>query len=51
MRAHLYFFAALILLIGLGSSLLIYLKAGNDSEVFPGYENSKIYIHDLELYG
>lgn len=44
---------AIILLVGLGSAILIYLTADNgpDSGLVNGLENSKKYIHDLELYG
>ncbi|MGC2063834.1 MAG: hypothetical protein WA610_12720 [Thermodesulfovibrionales bacterium] len=50
-RHHL--ITALILLIGLGSSALIYLTADNepDNDVFYEYQHSKKYKHDLELYG
>ncbi|HXX81752.1 MAG TPA: hypothetical protein VEI46_09390 [Thermodesulfovibrionales bacterium] len=53
MRKHLYLIAAIILLLGLGSSILIYFTAENASESVLGYEpeNSKMYLHDLELYG
>lgn len=42
-----------ILLVGLGSATLIYLTADNaaDSGLVNDFENSKKYIHDLELYG
>lgn len=50
-QTHLYLISAIILLVGLGSAILIYLTAENDSDSFLGYENSKMYIHDLELYG
>jgi hypothetical protein len=54
---------AIILLVGLGSSILIYQTAGDDSNSALSYhigsgsvysikpEDSKIYRHDLELYG
>ncbi len=44
--------AAIILLAGVCSAVLIYLTAGNAPDMV-GYEpeNSKKYIHDLELYG
>jgi len=50
-QTHLYLISAIILLIGLGSAIFIYLTAGTDSDSFLGYEDSKMYIHDLELYG
>jgi hypothetical protein len=58
-----YFISAIILLVGLTSSVWIYLTAENDSKPVLGYEitggnaylvtpeNSKKYVHDLELYG
>ena len=54
---------ALILLVGLGSAILIYRTAANDSKNVLGYEegdgsvypvapeDSKKYLRDLELYG
>jgi len=54
---------AIILLVGLGSAILIYQTVEDDSTSVLGYvvgggsvysikpENSKIYLHDLELYG
>ena len=63
LQTRLYLITALILLIGLGSSLLIYLTAEDDSNSVLGYEmaggyvypigpeDSKKYIHDMELYG
>jgi hypothetical protein len=52
-EARRYFITALILLIGLGSALLIYLTADNasDNGLVNDFENSKKYMHDLELYG
>ncbi len=50
-QTHLYLISAIILLVGLGSAILIYLTAENDSDSVLGYEDSKMYIHDLELYG
>jgi hypothetical protein len=62
LQKRLYLISALILLIGLSSSLWLYLTAGNAEIVF-GYEivggkaylitpeNSKKYVHDLELMG
>jgi hypothetical protein len=58
-----YLITAIILLVGLGSAILIYLTAEHDSDSVLGYEtaggyvypikpeDSKMYIHDLELYG
>jgi len=53
LQNRLHIIAAIVLLVGLGSSLLIYLTAGDDSENMSIYEfeHSKIYRHDLELYG
>lgn len=63
MRTGLYLISAIILLAGLGSAVFIYRAAVNDSisppvyEVVGGFiypnggENSKKYVHDLELYG
>jgi hypothetical protein len=50
---HRYLITAIILLVGLGSALLIYLTADNapDSGLVNDFENSKKYVHDLELYG
>jgi hypothetical protein len=62
-QTRLYLITASILLVGLGSAILIYLTAENDSDSVVGYEtvggytypvvpeDSKRYIHDLELYG
>ena len=55
--------SVIILLVGLGSAVLIYRTDGNDSNGVLGYEiiggqaypikpeDSKMYRHDLELYG
>lgn len=63
LRRGLYILSALILLAGAAGALLIYRSAVNDAsggagyEVIGGYiypgpaENSKRYIHDLQLYG
>lgn len=56
LQTRLYLIAAFILLLGLISALFIYLTAENDFEAISGYEalapeDSKKYIHDLELYG
>jgi len=62
-RTGLYLIGAIILLAGLGSAAFIYKAAMNDSSSASGYEviggfiypstgeNSKKYMHDLELYG
>lgn len=48
-----YLITAIILLVGLSSAVLIYLTADNAAEsgLVNDFENSKKYIHDLELYG
>jgi hypothetical protein len=63
LQTRLYLTGAVILLVGLLSSVWIYLTAGNDSESVLGYEivggnaylvtpeNSRKYIHDLKLIG
>jgi len=51
LQTGLYLITAIILLVGMGGAILIYLTAENDSDSVLGYENSKRYIHDLELYG
>jgi hypothetical protein len=63
LRTSLILIGATILLVGLGSALLIYQTAGNDSENVLGYEiiggtaypirpeDSRMYRRDLELYG
>ncbi len=63
MQTRLKLISAIILLVGLGSAISIYLTAENDSDSVLGYEvvggdmypitpeNSKMYVHDLELYG
>jgi hypothetical protein len=63
LRKTFYLISAAVLLIGLSSSVLIYLTAENYSERVLGYEmlggsvypiapeDSKKYRHDLELYG
>jgi hypothetical protein len=45
--------ATLIFIAGMGSAVLIYLTAGSsdDSSLVTDYENSKRFMHDLELYG
>ncbi len=54
LKTRLYLIAAIILLAGLGSAVLIYQTAGNDSDNglgYPGLDDSRMYRHDLELYG
>ena len=63
LRACLKLISAIILLVGLGSAVLIYQTAETDLSSVLGYEiagksvypimpeNSKMYKHDLELYG
>ena len=63
LERRLHLVAAVILLVGLGSAVIIYLSAENNSadvssyEMAGGYsypmapEDSKRYLHDLELYG
>ncbi|HXW68894.1 MAG TPA: hypothetical protein VEJ88_04740 [Dissulfurispiraceae bacterium] len=51
LQTRLHLIAAGILLVGLGSAILIYITAGNAPDNIPDFENSKIYMHDLELYG
>jgi len=63
LQTRLYLITVIILLVGLGSAVLIYLTAENDSDSVLGYEivnghaypispeDSKMYRHDLELYG
>ncbi len=50
---HRYLITSIILLVGLGSAILIYLTADNppDNGLVNDFENSKKYVHDLELYG
>ncbi len=55
-KKRLYLIGALVLLIGLGSSVAIYLTAEDDGDNLSAYEtvgpgNSKLYMHDLQLYG
>jgi len=63
LRESLILIGAIIMLVGLGSSILIYRSAGNDSDGVLGYEiidgsaypirseDSRMYRRDLELYG
>jgi hypothetical protein len=50
-RTWLNLISTIILLVGLGSSVLIYQSAGNDPYGAVSYENSKMYRHNLEVYG
>lgn len=50
MQTRLRLIAGLILLVGLGGSVLIYLFAEN-AENSLRLEDSRMYLHDLELYG
>ena len=51
LQKSLYLITCTVLLIGLGSAVLIYLTSENDSSSVLGYEDSKKYMHELELYG
>ena len=52
-QTRLYIISAITLLIGLGTSTIIYLTSGYVSESVLGSEPeiSKMYTHDVELYG
>jgi len=52
-QERLYLISAIILLVGMGSAILIYLTAENASDdiLIYQFEHSKKYIHDLELIG
>jgi hypothetical protein len=52
-KKHYQTVTVLILLIGLGSSAVVYLTADKEPErdVFYDYQHSKKYKHELELYG
>ena len=62
-QKRLYLISGIVLLVGLGSAIILYLTAANDSHSVLGYEveggtvysvapeDSKIYMHDMELYG
>jgi len=58
----LYLISAIVLLVGLGSAILIYQSAMEDSvsdssyeisngRIYPGSGYDKKYVHDLQLYG
>ncbi len=51
LQLRLYLITAVIMLVGLGSAILIYLTAEDDADNVLDLENSKMYLHDLELYG
>ena len=53
LQTRCYLGSALALLVGLGASAIIYLTAADAPENLLGYdvEESKMYLHDLELYG
>jgi len=63
LRLYINLISALILLVGLGMAVYIYQSAGEDASGVLGYqiiggtvypimpENTKIYRHDLEVYG
>ncbi|RJQ41492.1 MAG: hypothetical protein C4550_01635 [Nitrospiraceae bacterium] len=53
MKQCLYLIAAIVLLVGLGSAVLIYLTSESDSSssLISEFEGSKRFKHDLELYG
>jgi hypothetical protein len=51
LQTRLYLIAAIVLLVGLGSAIFTYFTAENDPDSVMGYEDSKIFMHDLELYG
>ena len=52
LQTRLYIITAIILLVGLGSAILIYMKAGDASEniLIYEFEHSNMYRHNLELY-
>ena len=52
LQTRLYLITAIILLVGLGSAILIYLKAGDASDniLIYEFEHSNVYRHNLELY-
>jgi hypothetical protein len=53
LHERLYLSAAITLLVGLGSSLWIYVTAEVpvESDLISDYENSKMYMRNLKLYG
>ena len=52
-QTRLYLTSVIILLIGMGSAVLIYMLASDSPESLLNMEleSSKMYLHDLELYG
>ena len=52
-QKRLHLMAALILVVGLGAALAIYLTAEDpvENELIYAFEHSKKYVRDLELYG
>ena len=50
-RTWLNLIGTIILLVGLGGSVLIYQSVGNDPYGALDFENSKLYRHNLEVYG
>ena len=50
-RTWLNLIGTIILLVGLGSSVLIYQSVGDDPYGALDFENSKLYRHNLEVYG
>jgi hypothetical protein len=50
-RTWLNLISIIILLVGLSSSVLIYQRVGDNPYDGLGYENSKLYRHNLEVYG
>ena len=51
LQTRLFLISTILLLVGLSAAVLIYLTAENDSGNVLGFEDSKMYTHDLELYG
>ena len=50
-RTWLNLISTIILLVGLGSSVLLYQSVGNEPYGALDFENSKLYRHNLEVYG
>jgi hypothetical protein len=50
-RTWLNLIGAIILLVGLGSAVWLYQSAGNDPYGALDFENSRLYRHNLEVYG
>ena len=51
MKKRIYLIASFILLVGFSASLIIYLTADHNPDNALGLEDSKIYRHDLEVFG